>query len=190
MMRKLVEVTFMSLDGVIDAPGLVEQAQPYFLSDEEHSALSWEFLSGADALLLGRKTYEFFAKAYPGMAGSAPGVPPEFIDRMNAIPKYVASKTLKEATWNASIIKGDMVEEVIKLKQQSGRSILKYGTGVLDHKLMEHNLIDIFHLYLYPFIFGNGIRFFENLKPSRHLELVETKQFKTGALILTYRCKK
>jgi dihydrofolate reductase len=180
----------MSLDGVIDAPGLVEQAQPYFLSDEEHSALSWELISGADALLLGRKTYEFFAEAYPAMAGSARGVPPRFIDRMNSIPKYVASRTLKEAKWNASIIKGDIAEEVAKLKQQPGQDILKYGTGILDHKLMEHNLIDIFHLYLYPFIFGNGIRFFENLKPSRHLELVETKQFKTGALILTYRCKK
>lgn len=189
-MRKLVEVTFMSLDGVIDAPGLVEQARSYFLSDEEHSELSWELLSGADALLLGRKTYEFFAEAYPAMVGSAQGVPSEFIDRMNAIPKYVASKTLKEAKWNASIIKGDIVEEVIKLKHQSGQGILKYGTGVLDHKLMEHNLIDIFHLYLYPFIFGSGIRFFENLKPSRHLELVETKQFRNGTLILTYRCKK
>ena len=189
-MRNLVEATFMSIDGVIDAPGLVEQAKPYFLSDEEHSALSWKLLSGADALLLGRKTYEFFAEAYPAMAGSAPGVPPKFIDRMNAIPKYVASRTLKEAKWNASIIKGDIIEEVEKLKQQTGQDILKYGTGILDHKLMEHNLIDIFHLFLYPFIFGNGIRFFENITPSRHLELVETEQLKSGTLILTYRCKK
>jgi len=189
-MRKLVEVTFMSLDGVIDAPGLVEQARPYFLSDEEHSALSWELISGADALLLGRKTYEFFAEAYPAMGGSAPGVPAKFIDRMNAIPKYVASRTLKETKWNASIIKGDLVEGVAKLKQQPGGDILKYGTGILDHELLEHNLIDIFHLFLYPFIFGNGIRLFENLKPARHLELVGTRQFKSGALILTYRCMK
>lgn len=189
-MRNLVEATFMSIDGVIDAPGLVEQAKPYFLSDEEHSALSWKLLSGADALLLGRKTYEFFAEAYPAIADSAPGVPPKFIDRMNAIPKYVASRTLKEAKWNASIIKGDIIEEVEKLKQQTGQDILKYGTGILDHKLMEHNLIDIFHLFLYPFIFGNGIRFFENITPSRHLELVETEQLKSGTLILTYRCKK
>jgi dihydrofolate reductase len=185
-MRRLVEATFMSLDGVVDAPNLVQEAQQYFLSDEEHATYARKLLFAADALLLGRKTYEFFAEAYPSMATTTPGVPSDFIDRMNSIPKYVASTTLKQTKWNASIIKGDVAEEIVKLKQQPGRTILKYGTGMLDKELMKHNLIDQFCIYLYPFVFGHGIRFFEDIALTKHLKLVETAIFKSGTVVLTY----
>ncbi len=187
-MRRLIEVTFMSIDGVIDAPKLVEEAQSYFLSDKEHADYSRKLLFGADALLLGRKTYEVFAEAYPKMTSTTPGVPNDFIDRMNSIPKLVASKTLEQTKWNASVIKGDVAEEIFKLKQQPGSTILKYGTGMLDKELMKHNLIDQFHIYLYPFVFGHGIRFFEDLAEPKHLKLVDTVTFKSGTLVLTYAC--
>ena len=188
-MRKLIEATFMSLDGVVDAPKLVEEAQPYWLSDKEHAKYSHKLLFAADALLLGRKTYEFFAEAYPNMTSSAPGVQKDFVNRMNNIPKYIASTTLTQTKWNASIIQGDVVEEVYKLKQQPGKNILKYGTGILDHKLMQHNLIDFFHIYLFPFVFGHGKRFFEDIITSKHLKLVKTTTFKSGTIVLTYRCR-
>ena len=187
-MRKLIEATFMSLDGVVDAPKLVEEAQPYFLSDKEHATYTHNLLFAADALLLGRKTYEHFAEAYPNMASGAPGVPSDFVERMNSIPKYVASRTLAKTKWNASVIKGDVAEEILKLKHLPGRSILKFGTGMLDHELMAHNLIDLIHVYLFPFVFGRGMRLFEDIKASKHLKLVETTTFKNGTVILTYGC--
>ena len=187
-MRRLIETTFMSIDGVVDAPKLVDEAQPYFLSDKEHANYSRKLLFSADVLLLGRKTYEVFAEAYPKMASTAPGVPNDFIDRMNSIPKYVASTTLRQTKWNASVIKGDVAEEISKLKQQPGSTILKYGTGMLDQELIRHNLIDQFHIFLYPFVFGHGIRFFENIAEAKHLKLVETVAFRSGTLVLTYSC--
>ncbi len=189
-MRNLIEITFMSLDGVIDAPGIVEEAQPYWLSNEEHARYSHNLLFAADALLLGRKTYEVFAEAYPGMASSTPGVQKDFVERMNTIPKYVASTTLKQTKWNASVIRGDVAEEVFKLKQQPGQNILKYGTGILDHELIDHNLIDFLYIYLYPFVFGHGIRLFENIRASKHLKLIETVTFNSGTVILKYNCGK
>jgi dihydrofolate reductase len=93
-MRKLIEATFMSLDGVVDAPKLVEEAQPYWLWDKEHAKYSHKLLFAADALLLGRKTYEFFAEAYPNMTSSAPGVQKDFVNRMNNIPKYILPQQL------------------------------------------------------------------------------------------------
>jgi dihydrofolate reductase len=158
------------------------------MSDEDHAKYSHKLLFAADALLLGRKTYEVFAEAYPNMVNSATGVPKDFVDRMNAIPKYIASTTLAQTKWNASVIKGDVAEEILKLKRQPGRTILKYGTGILDKELMKHNLIDLFHITLYPFVFGHGIRFFEGIATAKHLKLVETTTFKSGTIVLTYSC--
>jgi len=131
-MRRLIEITFMSLDGVIDAPDLVQEAQRHLLSNEEHNDYQRERLFAADALLLGRRTYEVFSKAYPSMAKSNGRVPMEFVDRMNSIPKHVASMSLKEASWNAKVIRGDIAEEVRKIKELPGEDIIKYGAGPLD----------------------------------------------------------
>ena len=95
--RKLIEVTFMSLDGVIDAPDIVQEAKPYILSSEEHIAYQKSRLFAADTLLLGRKTYEKLSKAYVDMANAGQGAPMDIVDRMNSVPKYVASRTRKEA---------------------------------------------------------------------------------------------
>ena len=188
-MRNLVEVTFMSLDGVMDAPKLVQEAMPYFQNDQEHTNYAEKLLFAADALLLGRKTYEAFAEAYPSMAKSSPSGIGAFVDRMNSIPKYVASRTLTKTKWNASIIKGDVADEVLRLKQQPGKDILKYGTGSLDQVLLGHNLIDVLYVYVYPFLFGQGKRFLEDNQTVKHLKLRETTTFGNGTVILTYSCR-
>lgn len=185
-MRKLIEVTFQSLDGVVDAPDIVQEAQPYFLSNPEHDHYARERLFAADALLLGRKTYEAFAESYPRMAASTHGVPDDFVDYMNSIPKYVASTTLKSATWNATIIKGDIAGEVRKLKEQPGKDIVKYGTGQLDQVLFSHNLVDLLCIDVYPFILGHGTRLFEGIEITKHLKLSNVRIFQNGTVILEY----
>jgi dihydrofolate reductase len=185
-MRKLIEITFQSLDGVIDAPDIVQEAKPYFLMDPEHEEYSRERLFAADALLLGRKTYEAFAVSYPRMAVSAQGVPNDFVDYMNSIRKYVASTTLQSAAWNAVIIKGDLAEEVRKLKEQQGKDIVKYGTGQVDRVLFSRDLVDLLCIVLYPFIFGHGIRLFEGIGLTKHLKLSNVRRFKNGTVILEY----
>jgi dihydrofolate reductase len=185
-MRKLIEITFQSLDGAIDAPDIVQEAQPYFLSNPEHENYARERLFAADALLLGRKTYEAFSESYPRMAASAQGVPHDFVDYMNRIPKYVASTTLQSATWNATIIKGDIAGEVRKLKEQPGKNIVKYGTGQLDQVLFSNDLVDLLCIVVYPFILGHGTRLFEGIKITKHLNLSNVRRFKNGTVILEY----
>jgi dihydrofolate reductase len=183
-MRKLIEVTFQSLDGVVDAPDIVQEAQPYFLSDPEHDNYARERLFAADALLLGRKTYEAFAESYPRMA------PNDFVDYMNSIPKYVASTTLQSTTWNATILKGDIAGEVRKLKEQPGKDIVKYGTGQLDQVLFSHDLVDLLCIEVYPFILGHGTRLFEGIEITKHLKLSNVRRFKNGTVLLEYSSRR
>lgn len=183
-MRKLIEATFLTVDGVVDAPNLVAEAWQYL--KEEHAADSARLLFDADALLLGRQTYEVFSQAYPRMVGSAPSGLEAFVARMNDIPKYVASTTLHETSWNATLLGDDVAAEVARLKAAPGHSLLKYGTGVLDRTLMEHQLIDEFHFWLLPFALGAGKRLFENADAPRHLTLVDATTFSTGVVLLVY----
>ena len=185
-MRKLIEATFQSLDGVVDAPDIVQEAQRYFLSNPEHENYARERLFAADALLLGRKTYEAFAESYPRMAASVQGVPDDFVNYMNSIPKYVASTTLQSATWNATIIKGNIAEEVRRLKEKPGKDIVKYGTGQLDQLLFSHDLVDLLCIDIYPFILGHGTRLFEGIEITKHLTLSNVRRFKNGTVILEY----
>jgi dihydrofolate reductase len=173
-MRKLVESTFVTLDGVISSPQ--EWSPPYW--DDEHANYARKLLFAADALLLGRLTYEGFVQAWPSRTG-------EFSDRINSLPKYVASNTLTEATWNGTILEGDVAEEVAKLKREPGENILKYGTGELDRALMEHNLVDEFHFWLFPVAAGAGQRLFDGIDPTT-LSLIETTRFNSGIVVLTY----
>jgi dihydrofolate reductase len=134
-------------------------------------------------MLLGRVTYEGFAASWPSRSGD------DFSDRFNSVPKYVASRTLAEPLeWNATLIKGDIAEEVAKLKQQPGQNIVKYGTGELDRTLMQHNLVDEFHLWLHPVAVGSGQRLFDGIDTT-HLKLVETTRFKSGIVVLVYAPK-
>ncbi len=189
-MRKLIEVTFQSINGVMDAPDIVQEAQPYFLSDPEHNNYARERLFSADALLLGRKTYEAFAESYPRMAASAQGAPNDFVDYMNSIPKYVASTTLQFATWNATILKGDIADEVRKLKEQPGKDIVKYGTGQLDQVLFSHDLVDLLCIEIYPFLFDHGMRLFEGIEITKQMNLSDVRRFNNGTVILEYSRKK
>ena len=174
-MRKLVESTFVSLGGVISDPQV--WGPPYW--NDEHDEYAHKLLFAADALLLGRRTYEGFAEQYPSLTGP-------FADRMNGLPKHVASTTLHEATWNATIIEGDVASHVAELKRQPGLSILKYGTGRLDRTLMEHGLIDEFHFWLFPVAVGNGQRLFASIETKTDLRLVDKTTFSTGIVVLTY----
>jgi dihydrofolate reductase len=173
-MRKLVESTFVTLDGVISEPQ--SWSPPYW--DDDHFAYSRKLLFAADALLLGRETYEGFAQAWPERSGD------EFTDRMNSIPKHVASRTLSEATWNATIIHGDVAAAVAELKQEPGESILN-GTGELDRTLLEHGLLDELHFWVFPVLAGSGQRLIEGIETT-HLKLVETTRFGSGIVVLTY----
>lgn len=188
-MRTLIEAAFMSLDGVVDAPGIVEEAGRHWQSDAEYEAYQHGLLFAADALLLGRKTYEVFAEAYPRMAAAQSGAPNGFVERMNSVPKWVASRSRPAVRWNATILSGDLPEAVARLKGEPGGPILKYGTGTLDHSLIEHGLIDELHIFLFPFVLGRGLRLFEEIPASRHFKLIASRSFKTGTVVLTYRCR-
>src|ERR1700733_8031294 len=131
-MGKLVEATHVTLGGEV---GSTDWAFPYI--DEQFSQYTMQLLTGADALPLGRHTYEFLSVAYIEMAEQAPaGVPADFIDRMNSIPKVVASTTLTGPTWNATAIDGDVASFVDDLKRNAGQNLLRYGNGSLDATLM------------------------------------------------------
>ncbi|MFI6299779.1 dihydrofolate reductase family protein [Nonomuraea sp. NPDC050790] len=179
-MRKLIESTFMTIDGVISSPE--KWSAPYW--DDAYAGYASELLYGADALLLGRETYEGFAEVWPLMESSQG----EYAVRMNALPKYVASRTLKETTWNATLIEGDVAEAVTRLKQEPGQNILKYGTGELDRTLLEHKLVDEFHFWIMPVVAGEGQRLFEGVDLT-HLDFVRSTPLKSGVQVQVYKPK-
>jgi dihydrofolate reductase len=187
-MGKLVETTFVTLDGVISdtEPSTAPHASPerwggpYW--DDQHFGYARDLLFAADALLLGRRTYEGFADSWPKRSGD------EFSDKINGMPKYVASRTLTDATWNATILKADVAGQVADLKKQIGGNILKYGTGELDRTLMERKLVDEFHFWVFPVFLGAGERLFNSFDPA-HLKLVDTTKFDSGIVVLVYEPK-
>jgi dihydrofolate reductase len=181
-MRKLIESTFVTLGGDISAP---QDWGPSYIFGPEQDAYSRDLLFGADALLLGRKTYEGLSAAYTAMAAGQPGENADFVTRMNAIPKYVASTTLTEVGWNATLLGADVAGEVAELKQRPGRYLLKYGTGSLDRALMADGLIDEFRIWLVPVTNAPGQRLFEYVDGAS-LELLGTQTFSSGVVLLTY----
>ena len=187
-MRKVVVSEFVSLDGVMEDPSW---ESPF--RGEEQEKFKFAELALADALLLGRKTYERFAAAWPVMMEhyedprrKALG---EYTDMMNGYPKHVVSTTLQESLgWNNStLMKGDVGEEVEELKQQEGKDILVFGSAQLVRKLMEHDRIDEYRLMVFPIIVGKGKHLFEDGEDGRILELVNSKTFGTGVVSLAYR---
>jgi dihydrofolate reductase len=171
-MRKLVGSTFVTLDGVISDPQL--WGPPYW--DEEHAAYAASLLEPADAMLLGRRTYEGFAEAWPKRSGDP------FTDKINAMPKHVASRTLTETTWNATVIPGDLVEGVRALKAEEGANLVKYGTGEVDVALMDAGLLDELHLWVFPVVAGSGERLLPGIE-LRHLRLTGTSAFRSGIVV-------
>ena len=184
-MRKLKVSTLVTLDGVIQDPGgfgETEQggwANPYFSDDARQEA--YELLLASDYFLCGRVTFELMSKAW----GKIKGGP--YLDRMNSIPKLVASRTLKEPLeWNATLIKGDVPREIAKLKQEPGKDIETYGSATLMQTLMKHNLIDEYRICVHPLVIGKGKRLFIEGGESAKLRLVGTKTQSSGVVVLTY----
>lgn len=136
-----------------------------------------------DALLMGRETYQGFAQAWTTREG-------KLADKINSMPKYVASRTLKEPlTWNATLLKGDVAEEIRKLKQAHGQGLLQYGVGELTQTMLKAQLVDEVRLLVFPFAFGEGPRIFEHMGVNT-LKLVETKTFSSGVVALHYEPQK
>jgi dihydrofolate reductase len=177
MPRMVVASTYITLDGFIDEPG--KWSFPFW--SVEAAEFKAKELIASDALLLGRITYEGFAAAWPTMEGTG-----EFGGKMNSMPKYVASRTLETATWNATIIKGDVADAVRRLKAEDGGDLLIGGSGRLIDFLTGHDLIDEYRLMIHPIVLGDGAkRLFANV-PRRRLTLVDSATFPNGIVVNTY----
>jgi dihydrofolate reductase len=187
MTRKVVVSEFLTLDGVMESPGGEFHPDgkggwtfPFF--NDEAGMFKFEELLAGDALLLGRVTYQHFAAAWPSMTDEA-----GFADRMNSLPKYVVSTTLKEPLeWNATVVAGDLTEEVTKLKAGGDGDLLVFGSRDLVHTLLGRGLIDEFRLLVFPVVLGSGLRLFREGGPSVELRLFETKIFSSGIVVLSY----
>jgi dihydrofolate reductase len=186
-MRKLIVAEFITLDGVIQAPGGAEEdtdggfayggwTMPYWHDDI--GAHFFESMSQADTLLLGRKTWQIHGEAFDPMPGGDP-----FGDVMNGMKKYVVSTTLKSAgAWrNSTIIRSDVANAIRHIKQEPGKNIVSDGSSVLIHTLTENDLVDEYHLHVYPLVLGMGKRLFAEGK-QLNLKLVDSKPLPTGVV--------
>ncbi len=191
-MRELVIGTFLTLDGVMQAPGSPDEDReggfqhggwlvPY--AEEKFVGIMNEWTKRAGAFLLGRKTYEMFAASWPNSTDPTD----ESAVALNTRPKYVASRTLKEVRWNNSrLLRGDVAEEVAKLKSEDGGEIQVHGSGNLIQTLLKHDLVDVLRLWQFPLVLGVGKRLFAEGTISRSFRLVETDKADTGAVLHVY----
>jgi dihydrofolate reductase len=186
-MGRIVVTEFVSLDGVIEAPGGGEdykhQGWTFEISrGEEGDRFKLDETLEAEAQLLGRVTYEGFAAAWPTMTDES-----GFAEKFNSMPKYVFSSTLEKAEWNNStILSGDFAEEIGKLKQQIDGVILVSGSAQLVHGLVEHDLVDEIRLMVFPVLLGSGKRLFDGHPDKKPLRLVGSKTVGAGIAVLTY----
>lgn len=175
---RLVATEYLSFDGYFHEPG--EWSMPFF--DEAAGKFKGAELLASDALLLGRKTYEGFAAAWPKMREETG----EFGAKMNDMPKYVVSATLAEATWSGSrLIRANVLDEIRALKARPGNDLLLAGSGQLFNALLRANLIDRYRFMIHPIILGKGARLFE-ADSAKVLTLVETRSFPSGVVIAEY----
>jgi dihydrofolate reductase len=178
-MRKIIVSTMISTDGVQENP----QNWSFEFFNDEIGAYVSEQLFTSDALISGRVTYEAFAEAWSTRSDA-------FADRINSLPKHVASRTLKAPlTWNASLIEGDIPQTVAKLKAQPGMNILQYGAGELTRTLIQHGLVDELRLIVFPVVVGGGEHFLEKIGLTK-LKLLESKTFSSGVVALHYQPEK
>jgi len=189
-MRKLVVNTFLTLDGVMQAPGGPEEDPSGGFAHGGWSVTYWDDLMGARMgeamsipfdLLLGRKTYEIFAAHWPHAADDSGAA------ELNAATKYVASRTLDRVEWqNSTLIEGDVADAVARLKSEDGAEIQVHGSSNLIQTLLEHDLVDEFRLWLFPLVLGQGKRLFADGAVPRGLRLVDSTTSTTGVVIATY----
>ena len=184
-MARIVVTEFVSLDGVMEDPGGAE--------DFQHGGWSFEISRGdegekfkldetmaSDALLLGRVTYEGFAKAWPSREG-------EFADKFNSMPKYVVSSTLKDPAWtNTTVLEGELTDEVAKLREKHSGDIVVHGGAQLVQDLLENDLVDELRLMVFPLVLGSGKRLFGETSDKKRLRLRESKVVGDGVAILVY----
>jgi dihydrofolate reductase len=185
-MGKIVVTEFVSLDGVVEDPGGAENFRHGGWTFEinrgdEGDKFKLDEAFSAEALLLGRVTYEGFAEAWPSREG-------EFADKFNTMPKYVVSSTLEEPEWsNSTVLKGDVAEEVAKLKEAHDGDVLVHGSAQLVQALVEHDLVDELRLMVFPVVLGSGKRLFGDTSDKKRLRLVDSKTVGDGVAILTYQ---
>ncbi|WP_327352352.1 dihydrofolate reductase family protein [Streptomyces sp. NBC_01304] len=188
---KITLTQFVTLDGVFQAPGAPEEdASSGFphggwsvpFGDDDFGAFVTENFERADAFLLGRGTYEIFAGYWPKVSGDIVS------DKLNALPKYVASTTLKSADWNNSHLIGaeDLAKDVTALKEQDGRELQLHGSGNLAQSLFQHDLIDTVHLMTFPVVLGSGKRLFAEGGLPTAFKLAQSRTTSTGVVISTY----
>jgi dihydrofolate reductase len=177
-MGKLVVTEYVSLDGVFEEPG--HWSHPFF--DRDAGNFKDEELKASDAQLLGRLTYEGFAKAWPTMEGTG-----EFGVKMNTMPKFVVSTTMEKGDWqNTTVIRENIPAEVAKVKTQFEGDILVAGSGQLVRTLLENDLVDEMRFMVHPLILGTGKRLFSGEFPKTVFKLADTKVFGAGIVVLSY----
>jgi len=190
-MRKLAVFEFLSIDGVMQAPGGPDEdpsggfklggwVAPYF--DDDLGNMATKQLDKPFALLLGRRTYEIFAAYWPSADAKNP-----FTGPFNSAKKYVASRTLKKLDWsNSELIRGDVAKEIKKLKEQAGPELHVYGSGKLVQTLLKHDLVDELRLKIFPIMLGSGKRLFAEGAFPAGFDLTENGISKKGVIVATY----
>jgi dihydrofolate reductase len=180
-MRKIINSTYITVDGVIEGPHLWPSlGRP---SDERFGRIQSQLLESTDALLMGRRTYEGFAPVWPTRAGDPDA------DHINSMPKYVVSTTLKDPAWNNThVIEGDVAAEITRLKQAPGKNIVQYGFGDVTRLLLEHGLLDELRLWVNPLILGSGSPsdLLFGAVPATAFELTDTTTLSDGTVIVSY----
>ena len=179
-MRKVTAGLFLSLDGVMESP---EKWQLPYFNNEMAEAIG-AAMAATDSMLLGRVTYQEFASYWPGVSSEDQ----TFADHMNNTPKYVVSTTLDRVEWdNSTLIKGNVAEEITRLKQQPGKNIGITGSATLVQSLLQEDLLDELGLMIHPVVLGAGRRLFKDGGGLKALKLVDSKTFSTGVVYLTYQ---
>jgi dihydrofolate reductase len=183
-MGRIVVTEFVSLDGVMEAPGGEDFKYPGWSFEvsrgEEGDKFKLDEAVDSEALLIGRVTYESFANAWPQRDGS-------FADKFNAMPKYVVSSTLKDPEWNnTTVLSGDATEEARKLKDEVDGDIYVHGSLQLAQALLENDLVDEIHLMVFPVLLGTGRRLFGEMSDKRDMRLTDSTTVGDGVAILTY----
>lgn len=185
---KLVVTSFVTVDGIVEAPGFDEHrsgrnAWALRVQNDEDEVYNKAQTMSAGALLLGRRTWQIWAAFWP----TASGGDQELVDRMNQLPKYVVSNTLKRADWsNSTILSGDVPAQVRALKSKPGGDLMVFGSPDLVDALLRHDLVDEYRLHVYPVILGSGKRLFRDRIDTHHLRLVGSRTFSSGVVVLTY----
>jgi dihydrofolate reductase len=184
-MRKIIVSEFITLDGVIEAPGGNETPHPHAgwqfkYNSPEGGKYKMDELSSVDTLLLGKTTYEAFAAYWPGQSGAG------FADPINKMPKYVVSRSLQKVEWKNSHILRNTAKDVAALKKSDGGDILVYGSATLVKSLLHDDLIDELRLMVYPLSIGGGLRLFEDNRELKKFRLKHSRAIEDGVLILEY----